>query len=250
MESEFNKTDFVLILLILIESFGPGFIAIYRNHRRKYLITIVSLLIGWTQIGAIFMFLIALKGSKLWLSIEKKTKLTDKLNMVKKSSLDHIKDPKISRQELLKNIIYIKSKNEFFDLTTNEVYKKESINYTYAFLFEKGTATTFLKMNAKKIVVEDWIHDSDPNKRIIKKDGKLYLNANKGANPFGGWSVVAAIISFFFTPAMFVGIILGIAGLVRKEKKFLCIIGILLSLLGPLIGMGIMVGMLGILSNY
>ena len=68
-----------LIILLLVESFGPGIIAIYCNHRRKYLITIVSLLIGWTQIGAIVMFIIALKGSKLWLSLEEKIKLTDKL---------------------------------------------------------------------------------------------------------------------------------------------------------------------------
>ena len=46
----------VLSLLFLTLMIGPGIIAICTNHRRKYLIAIVSLLIGWTVIGAIFMF--------------------------------------------------------------------------------------------------------------------------------------------------------------------------------------------------
>ena len=81
-----------LIILLLVESFGPGIIAIYCNHRRKYLITIVSLLIGWTQIGAIVMFIIALKGSKLWLSLEEKIKLTDKLKNQQKVDSSKLKN--------------------------------------------------------------------------------------------------------------------------------------------------------------
>ena len=91
-----------------------------------------------------------------------------------------IEDPEISRQKLLKDVIYIKSKDKFFDLTTNDEYRKESIDYTYARLFKKGTATAFIKKNAKRVVVEDWIYEPkkyDPNKKIITFDEKLYLNA-------------------------------------------------------------------------
>mgnify|MGYP003328021822 CR=1 FL=1 len=43
-----------------------------------------------------------------------------------------IEDPEIARAELLKNVIYIKQRDKFFDLTTNEEYDKSAINFTYA----------------------------------------------------------------------------------------------------------------------
>jgi len=55
--------------------FGPGIIAIYRNLRRKYLIAIGGLLIGWTAIGGLVMLLIASKGSKLEQIVEKNKKI-------------------------------------------------------------------------------------------------------------------------------------------------------------------------------
>ena len=39
--------------------------------------------------------------------------------------------------ELLKNVIYIKQRDKFYDLTTNEEYDKSAINFTYARLFQK-----------------------------------------------------------------------------------------------------------------
>ena len=72
--SEFIGISLVFLTLMI----GPGIIAICTNHRRKYLIAIVSLLIGWTVIGAIFMFTLvitqALKETKIdkWAEKNKK----------------------------------------------------------------------------------------------------------------------------------------------------------------------------------
>ena len=71
----------------------------------------------------------------------------------------NIEDPEIARAELLKNVIYIKQKDIFFDLSTNEEYDKSAINFTYARLFKKETPSQFIMKNARRIVVEDWVYD-------------------------------------------------------------------------------------------
>ena len=65
MESEpLTTSEFIGITLVFLAMIlGPGIIAIYRNLRRKYLIAIGGLLIGWTGIGTIIMFVYALKGT-------------------------------------------------------------------------------------------------------------------------------------------------------------------------------------------
>ena len=63
------------MLFFFTMMFGPGIIAIYRNLRRKYLIAIGGLLIGWTAIGGLVMLLIASKGSKLEQIVEKNKKI-------------------------------------------------------------------------------------------------------------------------------------------------------------------------------
>jgi len=71
--------DIGITLFVLALMIGPGIIAIYFNHRRKYLIAIISFLIGWTVIGAMVMFIIvikdALKGTKLEKWVEKNEKI-------------------------------------------------------------------------------------------------------------------------------------------------------------------------------
>lgn len=91
-----------------------------------------------------------------------------------------IEDPNKSRADLLKNCIYIKQRDKFFDLTTNEEYKKEAIDFTYARLFNKKTPSTFIKNNPKRIAVEEWIYDPEnykEDKKLITQDDKLYLNS-------------------------------------------------------------------------
>jgi len=91
-----------------------------------------------------------------------------------------IEDPNKSRADLLKNCIYIKQRDKFFDLTTNEEYKKEAIDFTYARLFNKKTPSTFIKNNPKRIAVEEWIYDPQnykKDKKLITQDDKLYLNS-------------------------------------------------------------------------
>ena len=65
--SEFIGISLVFLAMIL----GPGIIAIYRNLRRKYLIAIGGLLIGWTGIGTIIMFVYALKGTTFEKTVER-----------------------------------------------------------------------------------------------------------------------------------------------------------------------------------
>ena len=91
---------FALIVFLLIESFGPGFIAIYSNNRRKYLIAILSLLVSWTQIGAIAMFIWALKDTKLMLTLEKKRKLIDEWSKLKESDSSKIINCETCKKEI------------------------------------------------------------------------------------------------------------------------------------------------------
>jgi|TARA_B100001964_G_scaffold235556_1_gene295836 hypothetical protein len=90
-----------------------------------------------------------------------------------------IEDPKISREKFFKNIVYIKQKDKFFDLSTNEEYSDKAINFTYAKFFDK-TPSLYLKRYASRLVVEDWIYNPkefDPENRILTYNNKLYLNS-------------------------------------------------------------------------
>ena len=73
--SEFIAITLVFLAMIL----GPGIIAIYRNLRRKYLIAIGGLLIGWTGIGTIIMFVYALKGTTFEKTVERGGKKNKKI---------------------------------------------------------------------------------------------------------------------------------------------------------------------------
>ena len=92
----------------------------------------------------------------------------------------NIEDPEIARAKLLLNVIYIMSRDKFFDLSTNEEYDKAAIDFKYARLFKKISPSTFIKNNARRKVVEDWIYDPknyDSKNRLVEQDKKLYLNS-------------------------------------------------------------------------
>ena len=90
-----------------------------------------------------------------------------------------IEDPTISREKFFKNVVYIKQKDKFFDLSTNEEYSVKAIDFSYARFFDKSPSL-YLKRNPMRLVVEDWIYNPkqyDPDNRILKFDNKLYLNS-------------------------------------------------------------------------
>ena len=97
-----------------------------------------------------------------------------------------IEDPKIAREKILQDVVYIMSRDKFFDISTNDEYKKEAIDFKYARYFkntklEKFTSCSqFIKINPHRKVVEDWLYDPKQyakDKKIITVKGKFYLNA-------------------------------------------------------------------------
>lgn len=91
-----------------------------------------------------------------------------------------IEDPDIIKQKIIDNVVYIKQKDKYFDITTNDEYKKEAIDFTYARYFKKQSCTQFIKKDPNRQVVEDWIYDPkqyEKGKKIIDVKGKKYLNA-------------------------------------------------------------------------
>ena len=100
---------------------------------------------------------------------------------IKRSRLKlNVEDPEIARANLLLNVIYIMSRDKYFDLSTNEEYDKSAIDFKYARLFKKLTPSLFIKKNARRKVVEDWIYDPknyNPKERLVKQEKKLYLNS-------------------------------------------------------------------------
>ena len=91
-----------------------------------------------------------------------------------------IDDPYKARNKMLENVIYIKQRDKYFDLSTQEEYKAEAINFEFSRLFKKELPTSFIKRNPKRKSVEDWIFDPASYKQdepIITIDGKKYLNA-------------------------------------------------------------------------
>ena len=67
MESEPLTTgEFIGISLVFLSlMILPGVIAYYTNHRRKFLIAITGVLLGWTVFGAIFLLTWVITQSNL-----------------------------------------------------------------------------------------------------------------------------------------------------------------------------------------
>ena len=92
-----------------------------------------------------------------------------------------IDDPRVVREKMTKNIVYLKETDRFFDLSTNKDYLKQAINHTYGIYFgRKETAVTFLQKSPHAEQVENWLYDPmqyDKDKPIITVDGNKYLNS-------------------------------------------------------------------------
>ena len=91
-----------------------------------------------------------------------------------------IEDPKNIREKIRKTIVYVMTRDNFFDLTTNDDYPKTAIDYRYARYFKKTSCTQFVKKHPKRRVVEDWIYDPkqySKDQKVITVKGKFYLNA-------------------------------------------------------------------------
>ena len=67
MESEPLTTgEFIGISLVFLSlMILPGVIAYYTNHRRKFLIAILGVLLGWTVFGGMFLLIMVLAQSNL-----------------------------------------------------------------------------------------------------------------------------------------------------------------------------------------
>ena len=94
-----------------------------------------------------------------------------------------IDDPRIAKEKMVENIVYLKETDRFYDLTTSRDYKKETINHTYGIYFGKNeSAVSFLRKHPHQKVVENWLYDPqqyNKDKPIIEVDGNKYLNSYK-----------------------------------------------------------------------
>ena len=72
------------------------------------------------------------------------TFLRTKLNKARLSQ--GVDDPRIARNKFINNVVYVKATNKYFDLTTNQEYGKDAINFEYSRLYasEKGGPVTCL----------------------------------------------------------------------------------------------------------
>ena len=82
-------------------------------------------------------------------------------------------------------------------------------------------------------------------KSSLSQDADKAYQAVKSSNVFGILSIVAGAISLF-TGGMagIIGVILAIIGLVKKEKKSLCIIGLVLSTITSIVAISFFLSLL------
>ena len=93
-----------------------------------------------------------------------------------------IDDPRIARNKFINNVVYIKQNNKYFDLTTNQEYSKDAINFEYSRLYaeERGGPVFHLQNSPKRRSVENWVYDPTQYKKgdpLIKINGLSYLNS-------------------------------------------------------------------------
>jgi hypothetical protein len=104
----------------------------------------------------------------------------DKIDNVRKKF--GIKDPDNAREEIKKNLVYIIDEDKYFDIEKSKAYDPLVIDRVYAHIFSKPSCTNWLKTEAEKLEVENWLWQPkqyDPNKLIIEVNGLKYLNAYK-----------------------------------------------------------------------
>ena len=92
-----------------------------------------------------------------------------------------IDDPEIAKEKIVKNVIYLKETDRFYDLQTKNDYPKAAINHTYGIYFGKNdSAATYLQKHPHGLVVENWLYDPkqyDKDKPIIEVNKNKYLNS-------------------------------------------------------------------------
>jgi hypothetical protein len=92
-----------------------------------------------------------------------------------------IDDPRIAKEKIVKNVVYLKETDRFYDMQTKNDYPKAAINHTYGIYFGKNeSAATFLQKHPHGLVVENWLYDPrqyNKDKPIIEVDGNKYLNS-------------------------------------------------------------------------
>ena len=108
------------------------------------------------------------------------TFLRTKLNKARLSQ--GVDDPRIARNKFINNVVYVKATNKYFDLTTNQEYGKDAINFEYSRLYanEKGGPVTHLQNSPKRLSVENWVYDPTQfkkNEPLIKINKLNYLNS-------------------------------------------------------------------------
>ena len=94
----------------------------------------------------------------------------------------NIDDPIVARRKFINNVVYIKQNNKYFDLTTNQEYSKDAINFEYSRLYaeERGGPVFHLQNSPKRRSVENWVYDPTQYKKgdpLIKINGLSYLNS-------------------------------------------------------------------------
>ena len=94
-----------------------------------------------------------------------------------------IDDPRIAKEKMVANLVYLKETDRFYDLKTNRDYIKQTINHTYGIYFGKNqSAVSYLQKHPHQRVVENWLYDPqqyNKDKPIIEVDGNKYLNSYK-----------------------------------------------------------------------
>jgi len=94
-----------------------------------------------------------------------------------------IDDPRIAKERMVENIVYLKETDRFYDLKTNRDYMKQTINHTYGIYFGKNqSAVSHLQKHPHQKIVENWLYDPkqyNKDKPIIEVDGNKYLNSYK-----------------------------------------------------------------------
>jgi len=91
-------------------------------------------------------------------------------------------DPDVARKQFLNNIIYLKDTTNFFDKTTNKIYKKEAITMAYSQKLAVADAVKFWKSSRESILCENFKYrpkQYDPNNPVIKVDNLSYINKYK-----------------------------------------------------------------------
>jgi hypothetical protein len=96
----------------------------------------------------------------------------------------NIDDPIVARRKFINNVVYIKQNNKYFDLTTNQEYSKDAINFEYSRIYanEKGGPVFHLQNSPKRRSVENWVYDPTQYKKdepLIKINKLSYLNSYK-----------------------------------------------------------------------